>query len=129
MRGREGELSAEQVELSAPLHLPFDELELGDQPFGLAVWPGLGHWGRDGAAAGDDAFVERCWGAARGIGDPGGQSSGIALAHHSMEALDQVARRDQYRHASLDACNGDRVAFGEQMRLREARLTQVFACP
>jgi hypothetical protein len=41
-----------------------------------------------------------------------------------MEALDQVARRDQYRHASLDARNGDRVAFGEMIALAQQQPAQ-----
>jgi hypothetical protein len=35
--GRRGKASAEQVQLGASVHLPFDELELGDLAFGLAV--------------------------------------------------------------------------------------------
>jgi hypothetical protein len=104
--------SAEQVQLGAAVHLPFDEFELGDLTFGFAVGPGLGHGCGDRAAIGDDACAERRQDTTRGIGDPGGQTGRIALAHHFVEALDQIAGHHQWRHTSLDASDGDRIAFG-----------------
>ena len=61
--------SAEQVELGAAVHLPFDELELGDLAFSLAIGPGLGHGSSDGAAIGNDALAEGRQDTIRSIGD------------------------------------------------------------
>jgi hypothetical protein len=68
--------------------LPFDELELGNLAFGLAVGPRLDHRCGDCILVGDKAFAEGREHAAGSIGDPGGQSGWIAVTHHSMEALD-----------------------------------------
>jgi hypothetical protein len=68
------EAGTQQVELGAPIHLPFDELELGDLTFGLAVGPRLGHRCGDGSLIGDDAFAEGREDTAGSIGDPGRQS-------------------------------------------------------
>ncbi len=48
---RSQEASAEQVELGAAVHLPFDEFELGDLTFSLAIGPGLDHGCGDCPAA------------------------------------------------------------------------------
>jgi len=45
----------EQIELSAPIHLTFDELELGDLPFGSSVRPGRGDRGGNGRFILEDA--------------------------------------------------------------------------
>jgi hypothetical protein len=41
-----------------------------------------------------------------------------------MEALDQIAGRDQLRHTSLDARDGDRVTLGEVIALAQEHTAQ-----
>ena len=81
----------EEVELSSTIHLAFDELQLCDLPLGLTVGPWLGHRRGDGGPIGDDAFAEGREDTAGSISDPGRQSIWITVAHHSVEARDQVA--------------------------------------
>jgi hypothetical protein len=67
----------------------------------------------------DKAFAEGSEHAALSIGDPSGQRGWIAVAHHSMEALDQVTSRHQCRNTSLDARDGDRVALRQVSALAQ----------
>jgi hypothetical protein len=69
----------------------------------------------DGAAIGDDALAEGREDTIRSIGDPNGQTGWITLAHHSVEAVDQIAGRDQCRHSFLDASDGNRIALRQLM--------------
>jgi hypothetical protein len=61
------EASTEQVEVRASIHLPFDELELGDLTFGLTVGPRLAHRCGDSTSIRDNAFAEGRQDAARSI--------------------------------------------------------------
>src|SRR5580704_8998270 len=121
---RSKEASAEQVQPGAAVHLPFDELELCDLTFGLAVGPRLGHGCGDGAAIGDDALAEGREDTIRSIGDPNRQTGWITLPHRSVEAFDQAAGRDQCRHSFLDACDGHRVALRQLIALVQEQAAQ-----
>jgi hypothetical protein len=55
---RSGKASAEQVQFGASVHLPFDELELGDLAFGLTVGPGFDQRCSDCGSIDGDAFAE-----------------------------------------------------------------------
>src|SRR5579864_8359050 len=88
---RSNKASAEQVELCSAVHLAFDELQLCDLTLGLTVRPRLGHRRGDGGPIGDDALAEGREDTAGSISDPGRQGVRIKVAHHCVEALDQVA--------------------------------------
>src|SRR5205807_10190921 len=88
---RREKASTEQIKFGASIHLAFDELELGDLAFGLPIGPRLGHRLGNSTLIGDYTFAEGREDTALSSGDPRGQSSRITVAHHPLEALDQVA--------------------------------------
>src|SRR4051812_33301601 len=72
------EAGTQQVELGAPVHLPLDQLELGDLALGLAVRPGLHDRRGDGVLVGTDAGGERGQRALHGTIDPGVEIPALA---------------------------------------------------
>jgi hypothetical protein len=99
----------EKIDLRPSIHLPFDQLELGDLSFGLTVRPRFDDRGTDGAFVLCDAVGERRYEACTGVDDPWIEFGRDLPPDHRPEHVDQVARLHQHRHAGLNGGNRHRV--------------------
>lgn len=89
------EAGLEQVELSAAVHLAFDELELCYLTFGLSVRRVRRDGGADSGDIPDDAICERHDKAGACPLDPGVEIGLGLAADHKLEGRDDLARVDQ----------------------------------
>ncbi len=69
------ETRTQQIEPRATVHLAFDQLQLGDLAFGLAVGPCFGQCRANGGEVAADALTERRGQAAACFNKPRGQGS------------------------------------------------------
>lgn len=93
--GRSDEPGLQQVELSATVHLSFDQLQFGYLALGLAVRPARDDGGADGGDIPVDAVGERGDQAGPTALDPRTQIGLGLAADHNVEGRDDLACFDQ----------------------------------
>ena len=104
--------SLKEIELSAPVHLPFDQLELGDLSFHLAIGPWLRDCRVHRALIVGDAIRERANEAPLGFIYPRFELDFGPLSDHRVEAANESVGIGQHRDALFNSGNRDGLGLG-----------------
>ena len=103
----------EEIDLSAPILLMFDELKLTDLALGLAIGPCRGDRRLDRFLVLYDPIRKRGEEAARGVIHPNLKFVRLPATNDVLELCNQVARLRQRRDAALNRRHCDRLRFGK----------------
>ena len=101
-----------EIELSAPVHLPSDQLEFGDLSFHLAIGPGLRNSGVHRALIVGDSIRERGNEAPLGFINLRFELHLGLLSDHRVEAANESLGVGQHRNVLFDDRKRDGLGFG-----------------